>query len=212
MPLVYQHIINENTRLAVWSIEEHESFFAENIGFVADITHLQKRLQFMAGRYVLKMLAPSLDIISLKPSPTEKPMDPSGKIHFSISHSRDKVAVMVSGNSTVGIDIEFPEKKLISLKNKFLSEKDREVLSELNHSEIIQLCFGWSVKETLFKWYGKGGVDFKKHLNILSASVLDNDFSFQCIFSKDQPISLKVYGFIFEEYVLAYTYDGLVHK
>jgi 4'-phosphopantetheinyl transferase EntD len=206
MPLVYQHIINENTKLAVWSMEEHESFIAETIGFVTGINHPQKRLQSMAGRYLLKLLAPGLDVLSLKLNPSGKPIDPSGKIKFSISHSGNRVAVMVSEDFNVGIDIQFPEEKLLSLKNKFLSENDMLVLSALNQPETIQLCLGWSVKETLFKWYGNGRVDFKKHLHILSASILENGFSFRCVFSKDQQISIPVYGFIFEENVVTYTY------
>lgn len=205
MPLVYQHIINEHEKLAVWKITESSSFFAEKTGLITNISHPHKMLQFMAGRYLLKLLAPNLDLHSLVISTSGKPMDSSGELHFSISHCKDFVAVCVCRKNAVGIDIQFPEKKLEILHPKFLSELDRKVLATMPVQNLTQLCFGWSVKESLFKWYGKGEVNFIKHLHIEQMRCVENEYHFFCRFSKEEEQYVMVKGFVIDNHVLTYT-------
>lgn len=57
MPLFYQQNINDSTRLAIWDLQEEESFF----GGFTDIVHPQKRLQHLGGRYLLSFLFPNFD-------------------------------------------------------------------------------------------------------------------------------------------------------
>ncbi len=52
MPLFYQHNINEFTRLAIWHITEEEDFFLQKVPLKRDVSHAQKRLQHLAGRYL----------------------------------------------------------------------------------------------------------------------------------------------------------------
>ena len=205
LPIVYQHIINENAKLAVWKITEDISFFAEKTAIITNISHPQKRLQFMAGRYLLNLLAPSLDIHLLTLNNSGKPIDPLGNIHFSISHSLDFVAVYINTKMPVGIDIQYPEQKLEKLFPKFLSENDRIILSEMPMSELNQICFGWSIKESLFKWYGEGQVDFKNNLHILNYKPLANNHHFACCFSKDKELLIDVIGILLDDYVLTFT-------
>jgi len=56
LALVYQHNINETTRLAVWHITEPESFFLKKVPLKKDVSHPHKRLQHLAGRYLLSFL------------------------------------------------------------------------------------------------------------------------------------------------------------
>jgi len=56
MPLFYQQDINESTRLGVWHIQEEESFFSRSVPLQRNITHPHKRLQHLAGRYLLRFL------------------------------------------------------------------------------------------------------------------------------------------------------------
>ena len=58
MPLFYQDDLDENTRLAVWKIDEPEYFFLSTVSVQREITHPQKRLQHLAARYLLSMLYP----------------------------------------------------------------------------------------------------------------------------------------------------------
>ena len=56
MPLVYQHTINSATKVGLWHIEEGEDFFLERVPLKRDVSHPHKRLQHLAGRYLLPTL------------------------------------------------------------------------------------------------------------------------------------------------------------
>jgi hypothetical protein len=65
MPLFYQHNINDIAKLAVWHISEPEDFFLEKVQLQKTINHPHKRLQHLAGRYLLQLLHPDFPFIFL---------------------------------------------------------------------------------------------------------------------------------------------------
>jgi phosphopantetheinyl transferase len=174
MPLFYQHNINHSAKLAVWKITESEDFFLEKVSIQKEITHLHKRLQHLAGRYLLQILHPGFPFDLIAIAESKKPLLSNGKLHFSISHCADFAAAIISEEKSVGIDVELVTPKIEAIKNKFLSEEELELVSKKNNElnikngELLTLC--WSAKESIFKWYGKGNVDFKKNM------IVDNFF------------------------------------
>ena len=42
----------------------------------------------------------------------------------------------------------------------------------------------WSAKESVFKWYGQGNVDFKKHIRLLNHQ--EGKETLDCFFSKNE--------------------------
>src|ERR1043165_7219879 len=92
LPLVYQHNINANTRLGVWHIKEEEYFFLERVPVGRDITHWHKRLQHLAGRYLLQVMFPDFPHHLIAIADTRKPYLPGDEYHFSISHCGDYAA------------------------------------------------------------------------------------------------------------------------
>lgn len=166
MPQMYTHSPNENTRLAVWHITEPESFFSGVIPGSKNIAHPHKRLQHLCGRYLLKHVAPHFPIADVVATQNNKPFLPGHPYHFSISHCDDYAAVMVSTERPVGIDVETVEERVLKIRRKFLTEREESML--VNNcpdlSATQRLTLAWSAKETLFKWLGETGVDFKEHL------------------------------------------------
>jgi len=205
MPLVYQQNINAHTKLGVWHIAETEDFFLEKVPLQNNITHPHKRLQHLAGRLVLSELYEDFPIRLIQIADTKKPFLADEAFHFSISHCGDYAAAIVSKENRVGVDIEIPQPKIELIKNKFLKEGEQQMLQELNIDFLQALTMAWSVKETLFKWYALGNVDFKENLHINSAMVNDNQFLFDCIFQKEQKISLQVKGFFFNGNCLSWV-------
>ena len=68
MPLVYQQNINEHTKIGVWHILETEDFFLEKAKEQYKISHFKKKLQHLAGRYLLLEMEANIslkNIISL---------------------------------------------------------------------------------------------------------------------------------------------------
>jgi phosphopantetheinyl transferase len=171
MPLFYQQHINQNTRLAIWKIEESESFFAETVPLQRDITHPHKRLQHLAGRYLLRFLFPDFPYSEILIADTRKPYLANEAYHFSISHCGDYAAAIVSKDERVGIDIEIPSEKILRIAHKFVNGEEFEMINDQqnetkNYQQKTLLTLIWCAKETMFKWYSVGNVDFKAMLQV----------------------------------------------
>ncbi|MFN5135396.1 MAG: 4'-phosphopantetheinyl transferase family protein [Chitinophagaceae bacterium] len=199
MPLVYQHTINSKTKLGLWRIEEPEEFFLAKVPLKRDVTHPHKRLQHLAGRYLLPTLFEEFPLEEILIADTRKPFLPDEQYHFSISHCGDYAAAITSSEQRVGIDIEQPADKIFRIIHKFLNEDEKQMLDEpMSSSQLLQKAtLLWSIKEAMFKWYGDGGVDFRKHMHIEEIRGTDEEGSLQCFFQKEKPALLDVkYRFI----------------
>ena len=190
MPIFFQHQINENTRLGVWKIEETEELFKGNVPQHRDVTHPHKRLQHLAGRFLLQYLFPDFPYHLIEIADTRKPFLPDEQYHFSISHCGDYAAAIVSRNSRVGIDIEIPVEKISKLMHKFLSAKEHGIfnllpgVSNSSASDIFQEpTLLWSAKEAVFKWYADGAVDFRRQIQLQKQDEATE--TIECLFSKN---------------------------
>lgn len=198
MPLVYQQNINDTTKLGVWYITEQEDFFLAHVPLQREITHPNKRLQHLAGRYLLKVLYPDFPYDLIRIADTKKPFLENDQYHFSISHSGKYAAVMVSPDYRVGVDVELVSAKANKVKHKFLSETEQQALKEvaklpyLTFSDQL-LTAAWSIKESLYKWKGSSEVDFIKHLPVIQMQVTENKGTAFCKILKDGEIDLTVH-------------------
>jgi phosphopantetheinyl transferase len=210
VPIFFQHQINETTRLGIWKIEETEEFFKGTVPQHRQVTHPHKRLQHLAGRFLLRYLFPDFPYELIRIADTRKPFLPGEQYHFSISHCGDFAAAIVSKDRRAGVDIEIPVEKILRIQDKFLSEEEKKIFntqhSMLNsqlithYSSLITLL--WSAKESVFKWHGNGGVDFKQHIQLqkLHAGIETID----CLFAKtSQPLSIHYRNF--DHLVLAWV-------
>ncbi len=199
MSLFYQHNINENTKLAIWKIEEDESFFLQEISLQKKISHRHKRLQHLTGRYLLRFLFADFPNEEIEIADTLKPFLPNEQYHFSISHSGDFAAAIVSKMQRVGIDVEVLTEKAERLKDKFLNEEELKIKSEskIQNTNYQLSTLLWSAKETVFKWWSFGDVDFKE--NILLQNVNENG-TIDAIFKKENDkVNLKLSYQLFEK-------------
>ena len=151
MPLIHQRQLNIFTKIGVWHITEDENFFLEQVPLQRDITHPHKRLQHLAGRYLLKILFPEFPISLILIADTRKPFLHDEAFHFSISHCGNYAAAIVSTENRVGVDIEIPHTKIEKIQHKFLSAEEKIILHEDGSDQIKRLTMAWSVKEALFK-------------------------------------------------------------
>ncbi len=205
MPVFFQHQINEDTRLGVWKIEETEEFFKGNVPQHRDVTHPRKRLQHLAGRFLLQFLFPDFPYELIRIADTRKPYLPGEEYHFSISHCGDYAAAIVSRSKRVGIDIEIPVEKISAIRSKFLSEEELNTFFKPEAPDSIRrLTLLWSCKEAVFKWYGHGGVDFRQHTRLSNQQ--ENENKVQCFFEKNQSELTIHYG-LFDGLVLAWVFN-----
>ena len=204
MPIFFQQQINETTRLGIWKIEETEEFFKLNVPQHRSVTHPHKRLQHLAGRFLLRYLFPDFPNELIQIADTRKPFLPNEQYHFSISHCGDYAAAIVSKNSRAGIDIEIPTEKISGIMHKFLSAKEHELfhLVEPDKDKAPFATLLWSAKESVFKWYGNGGVDFRKNIQLKKRHEANN--TIDCFFSINNS-ELTIQYYVFDHLVLAWV-------
>jgi len=205
MPLVYQQNINDNAKIGVWHITETESFFLEHYSPHIKINHYQKRIQHLAGRFLLKQLDDSILLDSIMISEKGMPYLKNNDCFFSISHCDNFVAVIINKGQRVGIDIESVKNKIETISSKFITEDELKILSNTLLEMKLQYTVGWTIKEAMYKWYGLGNVDFKKNLMIQSFEKLDDHFIFHGLFLKDGvQQSLKIKTIMIESKVMSW--------
>ena len=204
MPIFFQQQINDSTRLGVWKIEETEEFFKANVPQHRAVTHPHKRLQHLAGRFLLQYLFPDFPYELIQIADTRKPFLPDEQYHFSISHCGDFAAAIVSKDSRVGVDIEIPTEKISKIMYKFLSAKEHELfhLIQPDNDRIPFSTLLWSAKESIFKWYGDGGVDFRKEIQLKKQH--EGNETIESFFSKNNT-ELIIHYRQFDHLVLAWV-------
>jgi phosphopantetheinyl transferase len=210
MPLVYQQNINATTKIAVWHITEPEDFFLAIVPVQREIRHWHKRLQHLAGRLLLKEMYPGFPVELIQIADTKKPFLENEPFHFSISHCGDYAAAMASKTHRVGVDVELLNEKIEQIQHKFTSDDELKILTQHSARNIqysifniqyLTLC--WSVKESVFKWWGRGQVDFKKDIAIKSITGLPEQGVVHCIF-KDE-FELHVHYLFFNNNFLTWV-------
>ncbi|MEO6455034.1 MAG: 4'-phosphopantetheinyl transferase superfamily protein, partial [Ginsengibacter sp.] len=185
----------------IWHIKEHEQFFLEKVPLHQNITHTHKRLQHMAGRLLLKVLYPDFPLPLILIADTNKPFLENEVFHFSISHCGDYAAVIISTISRVGVDIELATQKIERIKYKFLNDSELAMHSAVGKK---LLTLFWSVKEAVYKWYGGGEVDFRKHINIVQDNIDPDAGTILCEFLKDGHVYLNISYTFFGDMCLAW--------
>jgi phosphopantetheinyl transferase len=208
--LFYQHNINANTKLGIWRIEEQESFFLERVPLKKDVSHPYKRLQHLAGRYLLPVLFDDFPLSEILVADTRKPFLEQEQYHFSISHCGNFAAAIVSSTHRVGVDIELVTPRLKIISEKFLHAEERLFLQEWEsltqiHLELTTLL--WSAKEAVYKWHGDGQLDFREHMRLNGAITTSSNewVTMPFEFRKNAVVPMTVTGKLFEQLGLAWV-------
>jgi phosphopantetheinyl transferase (holo-ACP synthase) len=214
MPLFYQHNINQETKVGIWHIAESESFFLEKVPLKKDVSHPFKRLQHLAGRFLLSHLFPDFPLSEIRIADTRQPFLADEKYHFSISHCGSYAAAIVSQKSRVGVDIELITPRIERLAHKFLTEEEAQFFNEdyrlfleqwglkgRIHQEFLTLI--WNAKEAIFKWHGLGEMDFRNHMQLEDNITMEGEWiRLPFVFKKGGQTHLQIRGRIFDDKAL----------
>ena len=98
--------------------------------------------------------------------------------------------------------MELIQPKIEIVKHKFLSEQEQKLLP-VTTPQLLTLL--WSCKEAVYKWYGKGEIDFKKNMVIKEIFTHGESGIIKCDFIKDTTIQLNIEFKIFENLCLAWV-------
>lgn len=162
MPLLKEWKIGDHALAAIWKIEEPEEFFARYTGIVSDIKNDKRRIEHLAGRYMLMHLKEDFPLMQIRKDEHDKPRIDDNNFFFSISHSWPYVAAIIDPYEEAGIDIQTWNPRIGIIKNKFLSPAEQQLFND----DTQLLTAAWTAKEAAYKWHGRRGVDFILHLPI----------------------------------------------
>ena len=151
---------------------------------------------------MLQLLHPGFPLHLIEIAESNKPLLQDQSFHFSISHCGDYAAAIISEKESAGIDVELITPKVELIQNKFLSDAELKILPEANKT-FLTLC--WSCKEAVYKWYGKGGVDFKNHIRITNITAKVKRGYIESSFIKETRKNLIINFKLFEDLCLTWV-------
>jgi len=207
LALVEIRKLRAGTFLGLWRIEESEEEYREQLWldeeemeFLASISHESRRLQWLASRLLIRRIIQPKGQILMEWDDFGKPVIINYAFEVSISHCKDMVAVIV-GDTVTGIDIEQKTNKIGRIAHKFMNAAEKEFVEE--HQALEYQLIIWAAKETVFKYVGGGGIDFREHLHV-KPFVLKEKGSFDMQYTKREIEDHVLHYEWIEDHILTY--------
>lgn len=144
--------INEHLRLGLLDLGAFS---------ILEAITVKRDLERAGTMFLLKHLLKN-ETCELTYTPENKPYLKNRTEHISISHSHDKLTIILNKKEPTGIDIEMMRDKVLNIQHKFLNPA--ELLFANN--DVDKLLTLWAAKEALYKVYGLKEVDFSLHLSV----------------------------------------------
>ncbi|XWN34844.1 MAG: 4'-phosphopantetheinyl transferase superfamily protein [Roseivirga sp.] len=115
-------------------------------------THPDKRKEWLAARLALKELLAKLGhkYTPLQKDAWGRPYLVDSDLHLSIAHGSSYALVAVSEQHPIGVDIQWPCQKLLSVREKFLNDHESQDID----NDLDKLCIYWCAKEAIYKAQG----------------------------------------------------------
>ncbi len=125
------------------------------------INNEARQIEWMTIRGILINCLP--EFCDIEYDGHRKPHLTQCKQHVSISHSHHMVAIAIDQKEVCGIDIQHLTPKIEHIKEKFLNPKE---LEKCKGADEVLLTLYWSVKEALFKVYGRKDIFLKDNISV----------------------------------------------
>lgn len=212
MPVVEDIHADSNTRLLVWHITENEDYFTSKLqlsreeqAYLQSVRVPAKRLQWLASRLLIRIMINTPEFIMMHKTPNGQPVLTELGHHVSISHCNQYAAVILSRTSGVGIDLELKDRRVLNIRHKFIGEQEQMWL--FDETDFLRILLVWSAKETIYKWYAKGQVDFRRNIFIEKFELSDNGIIEAVFRNESQTKPLLVQYRCYRDFVLTWVVD-----
>ncbi len=201
MPLLNDLIPNESLICKLWKIAESDNIIDPNnelnsqdyaIFLKRKSSHMRK--QFLASRKLIALVDPNLKVSYKDDMPFL-----SDNRSISISHSEEMVAILISKQNGIGVDVQKINKKIDSIKSKFLNQKEISYLS--GDGETRNLTRAWTAKEAIYKALRKPGIIFSENI-LLEEFNSEAKSGFGKFISSNQDKTFKLYFYDLDDYCL----------
>lgn len=161
-----------------------------------------KREQEKAGaQFVLKnLLAP--EAVQLAYTGHNKPYLADHPAHISISHSHNRLVVLLNREKNTGVDIELIRDKVLKIRHKFLNAREAAFAGQ----DVRRLITIWAAKEAMYKHYGLKQLDFIANLSVQD---FEDSVIFGNIETQDYKKAFQLMWEQLDDYILVYILDEI---
>lgn len=209
MPLSLKIDSDTDIELAIWKTAEVSSYFSKKLEIheseksILDTLSQRKRKEWLSSRYLLHLMSGRIIRGEFTKDIHGKPHLEDSDYHISISHSADLVSVIAS-RLLVGIDIQYFVSKIHRIKHKFVNENETQYIPEEKSIEALHII--WGAKESLYKAYGKRGLDFKKNILLRDIDMTNEQGEFYGSIVKDDYHKDFILKFrLYKNYTIVYA-------
>ena len=206
MPLLNDLVPNNSLLCKLWRIDDSEDIMDPNNELNSDdyqifisrkANHMKR--QFLASRKLIALVDPDLKVSYKDDIPFL-----SDNRSISISHSEEMVAILISKESGIGVDVEKINKKVDSIKSKFLNQKEISYLS--GDGETRNLTRAWTAKEAIYKALRKPGIIFSENI-LLEEFDSEAKSGIGKFISLNQEKTFKLYFYDLDDYCLTISQE-----
>lgn len=169
MPIFFTSTGDE-CKLGVWEITESQADLEHQLTYRSSAKHPERRNQQLAARKMLQALEPGFPFQQVIVAENGKPILADGSIEFSLSHCKGFAAAIAGTSHPVGIDIEWVSNRASRIASRFLCQQEIDLINGLDNGQRdVLITMLWSVKETIYKWWGRKGVDFARNILVMNS-------------------------------------------
>ena len=168
MGLYFRKTLEDKAEISVWKITETEdelmklsSVPTDEMEEISLIRNSNVRKQKLAVRALLNEVFE--DKVYLSHHDNGKPFLENCITNISITHTDKYVAIITHQEEDLGIDMECIDRDFTAVKEKALSDEEREELEDDDRMQ-EQLAIYWCAKEAIFKRMSQNKVDFSEQI------------------------------------------------
>ena len=206
MPLLNDLTPNDSLLCKSWRIEEGEFIMDPKNELSLNDYQLflkkkvkQLKSQFLASRKLIALVNSDLRVTYKEDVPLL-----SDNRNISISHSENIATILISENKGIGIDVERINKKVHSIKSKFLNEKEIHYLS--GYKETRNLTKAWTAKESIYKAVRMPGIIFSENI-LIEEFNNESTTGIGKFISTNQEKKFKLYFYDLDDYCLTISQE-----
>src|SRR5690606_24684462 len=134
MALVYLRELDDQTKFAIWKIEETAEELLDKLqlddverGKLQHFSKGKRTLHWLATRVLLRHMLQTNEYIHCPSDANGKPYLPDYPYKISLTHSYEYAGIILSLQGECGIDLEIVKDKVVRIKEKFLNPEELQL-------------------------------------------------------------------------------------
>ncbi len=212
MPLNNILYLDVQSQIGFWQIKESVEQLKQQCVIKPDLLTLlpnmveQRQKELLAVRCLLLTMTQNPNLY-IQYDDCRNPFLSDEYQTIAITHAQNRVGLFLSkqNKQALGLDLEYVSERISRLQQKFMNEQELAFVQ----NDLVKATLIWSAKETLYKLYGKKGLDFRNNMQIDHFVLSKKGHFMGTIKNEILHQSFKIRYLVEKERVLTYCQDAL---